>query len=62
MGSRVVVVNTHDAARDLFERRSLIYSDRFADDFGVILMQSLNIFRPNFPMLVDLYARHASFL
>ncbi|KAK0213681.1 cytochrome P450 [Armillaria fumosa] len=28
MGSRVVVVNTHDAARDLFERRSLIYSDR----------------------------------
>ncbi|PBK87328.1 cytochrome P450 [Armillaria gallica] len=34
MGSRVVVVNTHDAARDLFERRSLIYSDRLADDFG----------------------------
>ncbi|KAK0236605.1 cytochrome P450 [Armillaria nabsnona] len=28
MGSRVVVINTHDAARDLFERRSLIYSDR----------------------------------
>ncbi|KAK0497941.1 cytochrome P450 [Armillaria luteobubalina] len=28
MGSRVVIVNTHEAARDLFERRSLIYSDR----------------------------------
>ncbi|KAK0189927.1 cytochrome P450 [Armillaria mellea] len=38
MGSRVVVVNTHNAARDLFERRSLIYSDRFADNFRVFLI------------------------
>ncbi|KAK0462941.1 cytochrome P450 [Desarmillaria tabescens] len=30
MGSQVIVVNTHDVARDLFEKCSLIYSDKFA--------------------------------
>ena len=33
LGTHLIIVNSAKAARELFERRSSLYSDRFADDY-----------------------------
>src|ERR1700733_6142749 len=54
-GSSVVVVNSAEAAHELFEKRSLIYSDRLVQiichNFVLLTGQS----RPRMPMLNEMF-------
>lgn len=53
-GTHLMIVNTQEAALELFERRSAIYSDRVCPHLYASLVPNLIAFQPRLPMLVEL--------
>lgn len=58
MGSHIVVLSSHDAAVDLLERRSAVYSDRVRERFDVsfkLLALTGIPPQPRLPMVKELW-------
>ena len=56
MGSHLVVLNNTEVAKELLERRSVVYSDRVRKHIGIQLATPILInTQPRFPMVNELY-------
>lgn len=56
LGTHLVILNSHESAIDLLEKRSAVYSDRvrrYRQSFLVFHLTRCD--QPHLPMLVDLY-------